>query len=196
MSPGVFQYPPKLRKHLCGIVNFQYIIFQFQLAHLDQTYQPWKGPFPAIWGGSSAKKYSLYAPRQPMVALRLDSVTCFPPAPPPTFKHQIPPLVEMLTWKDSLIKYLRQRYVVCGVSKIVNELSSLSVFWAACYDIPANTKYCGHIFNIFCLCLLLSNFIQLHQLEMIYLYFCKTFTFKCDISWFFKRLKHYYRWNV
>ena len=53
---------------------------------LDATYKAWEVPFPAIWQAFLAKLY-LYATRQPMVALRLDSITYYPlsaPGNPPS----------------------------------------------------------------------------------------------------------------
>ena len=42
----------------------------------DVTYKAWEVQFPVIWEVFSAKKI-LYATRQPMVALRLDSLFAF-----------------------------------------------------------------------------------------------------------------------
>ena len=58
--------------------------------------QGWEVPFPAIWE-AVLQKFHLYATRQPMVALRLDSVTYnknndptplprFDPPPPQVFR--------------------------------------------------------------------------------------------------------------
>ena len=63
---------------------------------LGATYKAWEVPFPAIWEAFLAK-FSLYATRQPMVALRLDSVTYYPLSAPgnpsPRFVPTITPTI-------------------------------------------------------------------------------------------------------
>ena len=63
---------------------------------LGATYKAWEVPFPAIWEAFLAK-FFLYATRQLMVALRLDSVTYYPLSapenPPPPFVPTITPTI-------------------------------------------------------------------------------------------------------
>ena len=82
------------------LIQFYLFFWNFKsLTHdiscLGATCKAWEVPFPAIWEAFLAK-FTLYATRQPMVALRLDSVTYYPLSapgnpPPPRFVPTITP---------------------------------------------------------------------------------------------------------